>query len=206
MVAPPEAVPGAAVMTIDPPAIDQGPINQGAIDPESAASTLTDVERVERRTREALLYAGSSAFLIMWGVLTLIGHLVEHFMPERAIAGWVTISVLGVAGGFGIAWHRRRSRQQDIRNMRLLCAQIALLVYGLLWVLLFGSHTVRQLQAFWPSLWMFGFYLISGVTVTLMIVGGYLWIGEYFDLWVAVWTTGALIAGGLWLRRASLAR
>lgn len=187
-----------------------------AIDPEDAAMSLTDVERIERRTRAALYYGGSSAFLIMWGVLTTIGHVVQHFDPADAILSWSIVTAVGLAGGFSIAWRRRLARPQHARDWRLLYAQLVLVAYGLLWTILLGSHTPRQLDAFWPSLWMFGFvlagfwvgrfYQVCGIAVTALIVAGYLWIGPWFDLWVAFWTGGALIAGGLWLRRAGLAR
>jgi hypothetical protein len=187
------------------------------IDPKAAALSLTDVERVERRTREALWYAGSSTFLIMWGVIAFVGHVIQHIDPRDAIVSWAIATAIGIAGGFAIAWQRRRTAQTPRpQTWRLLYAQIVLIAYGFLWTCLFGSHTPRQLDAFWPTLWMFGFviagfwvgrfYTIVGVVVTAFIAAGYLWIDPGFDLWVGFWTSGALIAGGLWLRRASLAR
>lgn len=193
-------------MSLDPETVDR----------ETAASSLTDIERVERRTREALWYGGSSAFLIMWGVITLVGHAVQHFDPPHAKLTWLIATLLGIAGGFAIRWRRRIARPSYRGPWQLLYAQIVLIGYGLLWTLLFSNFTSRQLDAFWPTLWMFGFvvaglwvgrfYMVVGVAVTALIAAGYLWIDPGFDLWVAFWTSGALIAGGLWLRGASLAR
>ena len=44
------------------------------IDPSEAANSLQDIATVERRTREAVFYAGSSTIFIMWGMLVACGE------------------------------------------------------------------------------------------------------------------------------------
>jgi len=39
---------------------------------------------VERRTREAVFYAGSSAIFVLWGVLVACGYGATEFYPRSA--------------------------------------------------------------------------------------------------------------------------
>ena len=79
----------------------------------------------------------------------------------------------------------------------------------LIWML--GPLTHRQLGAFWPSLvmfchvlmglWLGAFYIVVGITATVLILAGYFWAGEWYPLWLAATVGGGLFASGLWLRR-----
>ena len=40
-----------------------------------------------------------------------------------------------------------------------------------------------------------------GLSITALTLIGYVYIGEGFDLWMAVVDGGGLILGGLWMRR-----
>ena len=41
-----------------------------------------------------------------------------------------------------------------------------------------------------------------GLVTAAAILAGYVWVQEYFELWMGVFAGGSLIAGGLWLRSA----
>jgi hypothetical protein len=166
-----------------------------SIDPTDAASSLSDVEKVEQRTREALWYSGASTFLLWWGGISTIGYVFEHFEPHQAAR---------VSGAY---------RRED---NRILYSQLILFAFGVLWTEVIGTAEYRELDAFWPTLWMFGFmvaglwvgrfFVWTGLSVTLLTVAGYYWAGDWFDIWMAVINAGALIGGALWLRRIGVAR
>ena len=188
------------------------------IDPRAAASSLSDVARVERRTREAVRYFGASYFLFWWGGLSTIGYLLGHFRPMGAALGWQLVILLGVAGSIAIRYLRRRRGKAPAPagDMRMIYAQLVLVAFGVLWIQLFGFFTYRALDAFWPMLFMLGFVLFGlwvgrvfiaiGLIVTALTVAGYLWSGPWFGLWMAAVNGGGLIAGGILLRRIGVER
>ena len=65
------------------------------LDPKEAAASLGDIAAIERRTRESLYYAGSSEFFLLWGVLTIVGHVLSWVTPHDAVWIWLAIDVLG---------------------------------------------------------------------------------------------------------------
>src|SRR5215475_2817448 len=86
------------------------------IDPNEAASSLKDIALVERRTREALFYAGSSAIFIMWGILVAGGYGFTELYPNSARITWLAVTALGCAGTASIIAMRRRARPHEARN------------------------------------------------------------------------------------------
>ncbi|HEY1722679.1 MAG TPA: hypothetical protein VGG27_15650 [Magnetospirillaceae bacterium] len=187
-----------------------------SIDPQTAASSLSDVERVEQRTREAVWYFGASTFLFWWGGISTIGNVFEHFEPLYAAKAWAVLTVLAFIGSFVIARSRRHSDERRRADNRILYAQLILVVFGLLWTQVLGTIGYRELDAFWPTLWMFGFMIAGlwvgrffvwcGMSVTLLTIAGYYWAGNWFEIWMAVLNGAALIGGGFWLRRIGVAR
>jgi hypothetical protein len=183
------------------------------LDREAAASSLSAIEQAERRTGQAILYGVASAFLILWGVLTTAGYLMGLLWPRHAPDIWAAL----MAAGFGLTIvMTRRNRQgltksQKALGWRLVCAQFALMGYGLSVVTTLGPFTGRQLDAFWPLLFMLGyvlagiwvglFFVLSGITIAALTIIGYFFSDQWFPLWMAVVNGGGLLLGGLWLRR-----
>lgn len=186
------------------------------IDPKSASLSLTDVAHVERRTREALRYGGASVNLFWWGALTTVGYILDNATPAVAGIAWQILMITGIAGSFAIGhWYCRRG-VAGTGDQRIFYALVALFLFGTLWTRLFGTFTGRGLDAFWPTLFMFGFviagfwvgrfFVVIGLVVTALTIVGFLWSGPLFPLWMAAVNGGGLIAGGVWLRRLRVSR
>lgn len=181
------------------------------LDPNDAALSLRDVDDVQRRMRESIVYAVSGLCLILWGVLTTCGYVYSHFNPQRALWAWIGIAVAGFAGTFLILYLRARRRGGGSRDWRLMQAQLVLAVFGVLCVQVLGPFTPRQLNAFWPlvvmlgfvlgGLWLGRFFILLGVTGAGLVVSGFLALGPWFTLWMAAVQGITLVLAGLWLRR-----
>lgn len=181
------------------------------VDRDEAAASLSDIARVERRTRETVVYARSSTILIMWGVLCAIGYVICYVAPLQARPAWIAIAILGFAGTFAIGHWRARADRHVVVARPLLYAQAVLVGYGLVLLVLLWPVDARQINAFWPTLFMLGFvlsglwlgrfFILCGLAVTALTLAGYFWSGAWFPLWMAVVNGGGLLAGGLWLRR-----
>ena len=183
-------------------------------DDSGAAASLEDIARIERRTREALVYGRGGAILILWGVLTAAGYLLEYFNPADAGRQWLAINSVGFAATVLLLWHPSRLSDGRLRNWRLPAALLVLILYGLIWSHLLGSVDGRRLGAFWPTLFMFGyvvaglwigrFFTLCGLAVTALTLAAYRWAGPWFSLWMAAVEGVALVVGGLWLRRVGV--
>jgi len=183
------------------------------IDPKEAAASLDDIAATERRTREAMFYAGSSDILILWGVLSLIGNLLNWFRPAWSGYGWLMIDAVGAAGTFAILRNRIPRSKRRAVAIRWGATYLAFLLFGAVWMAELLPLSARQMEAFWPTLVMFGyvllgiwvgrFFLYCGLAATVLILAGFFWSGDWFPLWMAAVLGGGFIAGGLWLRRSA---
>ncbi|MEI9991046.1 MAG: hypothetical protein WDM86_13500 [Rhizomicrobium sp.] len=183
------------------------------IDPHEADALLKGVEGIEKRTRELLVYARAGDYMILWGVLWAIGFgLGEHLRPYT-YDFWLVLEAIGIAGTAIITWRAASCIEPGRRRfvyVRPVIATLVMIGFGTLWVWLahFGG---REQSAFWPTLcgallFCFGLWAgrtlsIAAAVVVALTMAGYFWSGPWFDLWIAVTCGGALILGGLWLRR-----
>ena len=187
------------------------------VESREALASLQDIAEVERRTREALCYSGSSTIFILWGVLVACGYGVTAWQPGWARTAWLAISVLGCAATALIVAARMRTRPREARDWRIISALIALMIFGAAWTWALGPVIPRHLMyAFQPSLVMLGM-ILAGLWVGRFFVGlgvaglALILIGEtqsepWLRLWMAVAQSGTLVLGGLWLRRIGIAR
>jgi hypothetical protein len=183
-----------------------------SINPQEAASALSDIDSIARRVRQSTIYNLASLMLIMWGVLTFAGYLVSYLSPRNAGYAWVAVYVAGVAGTVVIsALNRARSGIRTF-DFRIFAAFLLFIAFGIFSSVWLGHFTPRQLGTFWPIYFML-FYTIAGlwfgrafVAIGLSIIAltliGYFSIGGAFDLWMAFVNGGGLILGGLWMRRS----
>jgi hypothetical protein len=186
-----------------------------ATDRENAASSLSDVARMESRTRELVRYSYASNYQLLWGVLVAAGYLVHWAHPATATISWAVVLAGGILGGliFRILGARGSGRPADYRWV---WGQFAVVVFGLLWTGLFIHGEPRQLIVLWPTFFMFWmvifgiffgrFYVILGLSVTALTAIGFVWSGDWLLPWMAVVAGGTLIASGLYLRRIGLGR
>jgi len=187
------------------------------IDPGEAASSLRDIAAVERRTREAVFYAGSSTIFIMWGVLVACGYGATELYPRSAATTWLAVTGLGCAATAAIVALRMRAHPGESRDWRIIWAMAAFAVFGAAWAYLLGPVVPRPMMyAFQPSLallgvillglWLGRFFVILGLAGLALIVVGYLQPEPWLRFWMAAVQSGTFILGGLWLRRYGVSR
>lgn len=184
------------------------------VDRASARSALADVAEVEARTTQASIYGASSTILMLWGVVVALAYLTNHFLSAMIGATWLCAWAAGFAGTTLVSWRWRRSSKSPGTAMRLVWAQIVLLLFGFLFLWLLPPSSPRQVSAFFPLIFMMGyvvaglwlgrFFILCGILVSALTVIGYLYSGSWLPLWMAFANGGALIAGGLYLRRVGL--
>jgi len=171
---------------------------------------LADVDTVVARVKQSRIYRSSGGILILWGALQFVRQASFYIWPAIAVDGWFAIDLIGVAL---TVWILRGELEFGGRfPWRLLAVYALFYGFGFLWADVIGEMHNRQLSAFWPTLFHFGFaiaglwfgfvFLAIGLGAAALTVSAYLWSGEHYWPLLALINGGALIAAGLWMRRA----
>jgi hypothetical protein len=181
------------------------------IDSQQASEALNEIDEIARRVRQSSIYQLASLMLIMWGALTAAGYLVTYLLPRHAGFAWIAIYVAGIAGSFAISTFGYPKTRIRIFDSRTLVAVLLFIAFGFFIVWL-GRFTPRQIGTFWPvyymmvytivGLWVGYAFVAIGLGITALTLIGYFFIGDVFDVWMAIINGGGLILGGLWMRRS----
>jgi len=179
------------------------------IDAQSAKASLDDIDAIVARVKQSSFYRGASVLIMIWGVLVACGYVASFVIPHQASVVWIAVDVLGLLATVAMAL---RYRRQGIDfDWRIVIALLLFFAVGAMCTRL-GHFGPRELSAFWPILFMFGYALaglwlgsaftILGIAVAVLTFVGYLWIGDLFNLYLALVDGGGLLFAGLWMRRA----
>jgi len=180
------------------------------IDAEQAGAMLAEVDSIVAKVKRSRVYRQTGGLLILWGAIVVAADLIGFARPRWSIAAWVTANALGAAATFVML--RAAAEPPSRMPWRFLAAFALFAAFGLLWSVGFGHFGPRELDAFWPTLVLFGYALAGlwfgaafaalGLTLSALVLAGYLWSGPWFDLWLAAVNGGGFIVCGLWMRRA----
>ena len=182
------------------------------VDREEASALLKDVEGMESRVRQILIYAHISDFFFLWGAIFAAGFASNYVLRERSDLLWWGLEAFGLLATVVIAFfhHRRSSEPRAAIPWRAALSTVAVIGFGTFWIHL--AHVGwREQVTFWPTLLSFILFLIGlwlGRTLALaalaifaIALAGYFFAGPYIHLWMAAAMGGSLFAAGLWLRR-----
>jgi hypothetical protein len=180
------------------------------IDKGEATAMLADVEAIIRKVKQSRDYRLAGATMILWGAIVVLANLLCTVTPHRAGLIWLIMDAIGVAATLFML--RRGLPKGGRVPARFLAAVLLFFLFGLVWSVLLGRFGPRELDAFWPTLFLFAQTLAGvwfgmafsalGLCLTALILAGYLWSGEWFTLWLAAANGGGLILCGLLMRRA----
>ena len=183
------------------------------VERDEASALLDDVEGIEDRIRQLLIYARISDYLFLWGAIWACGFTVNYFWREQAQGLWYILQAVGFAGTIAIvAWHRRAAPGRGGLYIfaRAALSVAAVVGFGTFWSVLLEMGW-REQATFWPTLLSFILFLIglwigravalAALAIFAISLAGYYFAGPYLHLWMAAATGGSMIAGGVWLRR-----
>jgi hypothetical protein len=191
-----------------------------SVDHQEAAAALDSVEEIGSRVKTIHLYRSAAPFLVMWGGVWLVTNAVTDFRPSAALIAWIFSGTVGAIGTVIISivnsrkWtDRNRPTAKEARaiGQRFSMIGITIILYFPVMLAVFGPFTGRQLNAFISLFWTFAYMLAGaiigwklfaiGLTATVAIAAGFLFLHTHFLLWMALVGGGALMAGGLWLKK-----
>ena len=177
----------------------------------NAAQSLDEIQRAQRRSAVAYGYQKASPHLILWGFIWAVGYSATYFRPQANAAVWLVLVPLGVATDFWIG-RRKTAEGPRAHGWRFSASILAVFLFFVALFTIMPPRSGSQVGAIIPiffslcyaigGIWKRGLrFVLLGLAVAVLTVTGYFWLAPYFLLWMAAVGGGALILGGLWLRR-----
>lgn len=174
-----------------------------------AAKSLSQVAQTERRSTIVYGYRQSSVHFFIWAAVWAAGYSATYLVPTNAPRIWLIVVSLGMAASFlaGVKAGPSLTRPNGLRMLgaaavtQAFMASVMIVIHGqgwemgVLWPLLLGA--IYAAVGLWAGLR----YAATGVTLMGLTLVGYFYLPQYFCLWMAVVGPGALLLGGIWLRR-----
>lgn len=182
------------------------------VPPREAADTLRAIQRAQQHSAAAYHYQKAAPHLLLWGVIWIVGYAATYAGPRGSLA-WPPLIVLGVIGDL---WISRRSAAQSGKSnftWRYAATMVAVFLFFGSWTAIVPPANGLQLSALFPILIGFCYVILGvwthaariallGLALGALTLAGFFWLPGVFLLWMAGVGGGALILGGLWLRRA----
>jgi hypothetical protein len=186
---------------------------------EEAAQALSDINRASDRIVQLKGYHHGAPFFILWGLVWLFANTLSQFQPELrnwawgigVTAGAVLSTIIGVMQARKTTPDGAKSFNASIgRRIGITSGIMLVFIVVITWIA--NPESSRDVNTiisiFFPFIYMAagvwaGWRLFAiGLVTAAAILAGYVWVQEYFELWMGVFAGGSLIAGGLWLRSA----
>lgn len=177
---------------------------------DEASKRLEDIEHVTARSGLARGYREASPHLLIWGAIWTLGY----GLPATGLAGhgiWLWLVLAGTLASFWVSRPNKQTKPSrfDWRYVGSVAAAV-ISVAGLFSV--FMPVSGQQIGTVIPliagaaylqlGIWTGGRRIaLVGLVVTAAALYAYHGSRELFDLLMAIFGGGALILGGLWLRR-----
>jgi hypothetical protein len=178
---------------------------------DQAQDALRDIAQAERRSSSAYGYKSAAPFLILWGLLWIVGYGGTDLWPDRANAIWLGVLIVGTAASTFLGM-RIKSNAKPRFDWRIFATWLAALVFISAMLAVFKPVNGAQVGALIPLLvacsyvvmgiWTGVRLVFAGLIIAALTLGGFFYLPSHFALWMAAVGGGCLIATGLWLRSA----
>ncbi|HEY2710283.1 MAG TPA: hypothetical protein VGI95_19755 [Caulobacteraceae bacterium] len=184
------------------------------ISKDDAALALSEIDAAGGRLREVTAYAQAAPFLVIWGLVWMACDLTDQFAPAFGYRyGWTLGVVLGTLAStaVGVSMGRKKAQSANAGSWRYFASWLAIAGFIVSLFLVIPVTSGREVHSVFGLL--FGFiYIVMGIwtgwrlvalgaaLIALTLIGFYE-IGHWYPLFMGLVSGGALLLGGLWLRR-----
>jgi hypothetical protein len=184
------------------------------ISPDEAEEALAAIQKVTQKTRHSVASSGAYIFLVITGIVWLVGFLSTQFLSGVIVTYiWIGMSLLGSAVSIplGTRMGRRvRGPSMNASTRRAIIFWLLLVFYAIatiaiarptdgkqvtMFIILFimiGQLSMGLLLSFSSTWW--------ALPITALALAGYFLLPAFFYLWMAVLVGGGMIAFGLYIR------
>jgi hypothetical protein len=184
------------------------------ISPNEAEEALAAIQAMMQKTRRAISSSGAYIFMIVWGMVWLIGFLNSQFLPNQiARYVWIGLDILGgiLSAVIGVRLNRGvRSSASTTSGKRIAFFWLLLFLYIVAAVAVAmpvnGKQVAMLIILFVTVGWIAMSLLLSFGSVrwalalfALSLIGYFLLPGIFY-LWMAILGGGGMIVLGLYIR------
>ena len=184
------------------------------ISPDEAEEALAAIQKMSRKTRHSIASSGAYIFLIITGIVWLVGFLSTQFLSGEIVAYiWVGLSVLCSTVAILLGMRRGprvRGPSIDESTKRAVIFWLLLVFYAIaaiavarptdgkqvtMLIILFimiGQLSMGLLLSFSSTWW--------ALPITALALVGYFLLPDLFYLWMGILVGGGMIALGLYIR------
>ncbi|MEO6368592.1 MAG: hypothetical protein ABIP38_11450 [Steroidobacteraceae bacterium] len=196
------------------------PLRAMTLSPQDASASLDEIDFADRRVRQYKGYREASPFLLLWGFIWLIANAVTGLAPAYAGRTWFAAVVIGSSLSLALVVMQsirssRSNRYSDAQRARRgrSVAMIAITFFSFFPAVLTVLSPLNAMQgnAFISLFWAFAYMMsgawlgvrmfVAGLVTAIAILSGYLFLKDFYFLWMAFVGGGSLILAGLWLRK-----
>ena len=183
-----------------------------SLSPEHARAALQAATAAEQRSTRLYRDFVASPYLLLWGCIWAIAFALSQWQPRHAGLIWMVLDGIGIAGSLMLAWRHRDPAQPRAFAWQAVAIGTALFVFfaSIFWILrptapeqvaAVVALTFAALYALAGAASGSGRFVATGAVLAVVTLGGYVLLHDYFFVWMALAGGGALVAGGLWLKR-----
>ena len=189
-----------------------------SIGKNEAAVALEAIDAAGARSTQLQRYRRFAPFLILWGIIWLLANSVSDLAPARSNAVWLTLTLLGATASFWLGWRQRPATTESKipgtrpnQGWRWLLCFLVIIAFQVAASAVLPPADGRQQDTFFSMFWTFLYMAVGvwtgwrlftiGLAATLLILLGYYGVHSHYFLYMGRVSGGALMAGGLWLRR-----
>ncbi len=192
-------------------------IMNSSLERKEAAHALDQIEQAQASGRAISTYRDSAPHFILWGLTWFVANSVTEVSLAAGLVAWPVAGAVAAVASNQMAKRLRRRRNSREGSQRKIdwhagaCFSL-LFVFVILTGFVFAPVSYRELSAFISliaafaymaaGIWLGTQLFVIGALTALLILAGYFGLKDYYYLWLGVVGGGALIAGGLWLRKA----
>jgi len=188
------------------------------IDKSEAALALEAINAAGARSTQVQRYRRFAPFLILWGAIWLLANGVSDLAPAQSGPVWLALTLLGTTASCWLGWRQRAQiiegvnpcMRLDHRWRWMLCF-LVIVAFQVAAIAVLPPADSRQQDTFISMFWTFLYMAIGawigwrlftiGLAATILILLGYYCLYSHYFLYMGCVSGGALMAGGLWLRR-----
>ena len=184
------------------------------ISPDEAEESLAAVQRLMEKTRRSIATSGAHIFLIVTGIIWLVGFLANQFLTGEVVPYiWTGMTILGSV--LAVLLGTRLGRRVRAPSTAAYAKRIGLFWFLLIFycvavivvarptdgrqvtmlIILFimvGQLSMGLLFSFASTWW--------AIPITVLALAGYLLLPVIFYLWMAILVGGGMIGLGLYIR------
>ena len=184
------------------------------ISPDEAEEALAAIQKVMQRTRHSIASSGAYIFLIVTGIVWLVGFLSTQFLTGAIVAYiWIGTSILGsaLATVLGMRMSPRvRAPSTGATAKRAGLFWLLLVFYAIAAIAIARPADGKQITMFIILFIMIGQLAMGlllsfssvwwALPITALALVGYFLLPNIFYLWMGILVGGGMIALGLYIR------